>query len=51
MKNDVETKRPTKLTLLQMLYQEESAGYYEKLVGGYLKNLTQVKQFKSRAMT
>jgi transposase len=49
----VRARRPTNLTQLHQLYQEEWAKihptYCGKLVGGYPKRLTQVKQFKGNA--
>uniref|UniRef100_A0AAZ3PF04 Tc1-like transposase DDE domain-containing protein n=1 Tax=Oncorhynchus tshawytscha TaxID=74940 RepID=A0AAZ3PF04_ONCTS len=53
LKNRVRTRRPTNLTQLHQLCQEEWAKihptYYGKLVEGYPKHLTQVKQFKGNA--
>ena len=50
LKKLVRARRPTNLTQLQQLCQEEWAkihpSYCGKLVGGYPKHLTQVKQFK-----
>ena len=45
LKKRVRARRPTNLTQLHMLCQEEQA----KLVEGYPKRLTQVKQFKGNA--
>ena len=49
----VRARRPTNLTQLHLLCQEEWARihptYCRKLVEGYLKHLTQVKQFKGNA--
>ena len=53
LKKRVRARRPTNLTLLHQLCQEEWAKihptYCGKLVEGYLKRLTQVKQFKDNA--
>uniref|UniRef100_A0AAZ3NUA6 Tc1-like transposase DDE domain-containing protein n=1 Tax=Oncorhynchus tshawytscha TaxID=74940 RepID=A0AAZ3NUA6_ONCTS len=53
LKKCVRTRRPTNLTQLQQLCQEEWAKihptYCGKLVEGYPKHLTQVKQFKGNA--
>uniref|UniRef100_A0A674C212 Tc1-like transposase DDE domain-containing protein n=1 Tax=Salmo trutta TaxID=8032 RepID=A0A674C212_SALTR len=53
LKKRVRARRPTNLTQLHQLCQEEWAKihptYYGKLVEGYPKRLTQVKQFKSNA--
>ena len=53
LKKRVGTRRPTNLTQLQQLSQEEWAKPYPtdcgKLVEGYLKHLTQVKPFKGNA--
>ena len=53
LKKRVRARRPTKLTQLHQLCQEEWAtihpNYCGKLVEGYLKRLTQVKQFKGNA--
>ena len=50
LKKCVRVRRPTNLTLLHHLCQEEwdkiYPTYCEKIVEGYLKCLTQVKQFK-----
>ena len=52
-KKCVQARRPTNLTQLHQLYQEEwtkiHPTYCRKLVEGYLKCLTQVKQFKVSA--
>ena len=51
LKKHVRARRPTNLTQLHQLCQEKWAKihptYCGKLVEGYLKRLTQVKQFKS----
>ena len=53
MKKHVRAKRPTNLTQLHQLCQEEWAKihptYCGKLVEGYPKRLPQVKQFKGNA--
>ena len=53
LKTRVRARRPTNLTHLQQLCQEEWAKihptYCGKLVDGYPKHLTQVKQFKGNA--
>ena len=53
LKKLVRARRPTNLTQLHQLCQEEWAKihpiYCGKLVEGYLKRLTQVKQFKGNA--
>ncbi|CDR18367.1 unnamed protein product [Oncorhynchus mykiss] len=53
LKKHVRARRPTNLTRLHQLCQEELAKihppYCGKLVEGYPKRLTQVKQFKSNA--
>ena len=53
LKKHVRARRPTNLTLLHQLCQEEwdkiHPTYCGKLVEGYLKRLTQVKQFKGNA--
>lgn len=53
LKNHVRARRPTNLTQLHQLCQEEWAKihptYCGKLVEGYPKRLTQVKQFKGNA--
>ena len=53
LKKCVRARRPTTLTQLHQLCQEECAKipptYYGKLVEGYPKHLTQVKQFKGNA--
>uniref|UniRef100_A0AAZ3NLU9 Tc1-like transposase DDE domain-containing protein n=1 Tax=Oncorhynchus tshawytscha TaxID=74940 RepID=A0AAZ3NLU9_ONCTS len=53
LKKCLRARRPTNLTQLHQLCQEEWATihptYCGKLVGGYLKRLTQVKQFKGNA--
>ncbi|KAK6325046.1 hypothetical protein J4Q44_G00043880 [Coregonus suidteri] len=53
LKKRVRARRPTNLTQLHQLCQEEWAKihptYCGKLVEGYLKRLTQVKQFKGNA--
>jgi transposase len=53
LKNHMRARRPTNLTPLHQLCQEEWAKihptYYGKLVEGYLNHLTQVKQFKGNA--
>ena len=53
LKKCVRARRPTNLTQLHQLCQEEWAKihptYCGKLVEGYLKRLTQVKQFKGNA--
>ena len=53
LKNRVRARRPTNLTQLHQLCQEEWAKihptYCGKLVEGYPKCLTQVKQFKGNA--
>ena len=53
MKKRVRAGRPTNLTQLLQLCQEELAKiqpiYCGKLVEGYSKRLTQVKQFKGKA--
>ena len=53
LKKRVRARRPTNQTQLHLLYQEEWAKihptYCGKLVEGYLKRLTQVKQFKGNA--
>jgi hypothetical protein len=53
LKKRVWARRPTNLTQLHQLCQEEGAKihptYCGKLVEGYLKHLTQVKQFKGNA--
>ena len=53
LKKRVRARRPTNLTQLHQLYQEEWAtihpSYFGKLVEGYPKHLTQVKQFKGNA--
>ena len=50
LKRCVRARRPTNLTQLHQLCQEEWAKipptYCGKLVDGYLKRLTQIKQFK-----
>ena len=49
-KKRVRARRPTNLTQLHQLCQEEWAKTYcGKLVEGYPKRLTQVKQFKGNA--
>jgi transposase len=54
VKKHVRARRPTNLTQLHQLCQEEWANihtiYCGKLVEGYPKRLTQVKQFKSNAI-
>jgi transposase len=54
LKKRVRARRPTSLTQLQQLCQEELAKihptYCGKLVEGYLKRLIQVKQFKGNAI-
>ena len=53
LKKRVRAKRPTNLTQIHQLCQEEWAKIHPthcgKLVEGYLKHLTQVKQFKGNA--
>ena len=53
LKKCVQARRPTNLTQLHQLCQEEWAKvhptYCRKLMEGYLKRLTQVKQFKGNA--
>ena len=53
LKKRVRARRPTNLTQLHQLCQEEWAKihptYFGKLVEGYPKGLTQVKQFKGNA--
>ena len=53
LKKRVQARRPTNLTTLHQLCQEEWAKihptYCGKLVEGYQKHLTQVKQFKDNA--
>ena len=53
LKNCVRARRPTNLTRLHQLCQEEwdkiPPTYYGKLAEGYPKHLTQVKQFKGNA--
>ena len=53
LKERVRARRPTNLTRLHQLCQEEWAtihpAYCGKLVEGYPKRLTQVKQFKGNA--
>ena len=53
LKKHVRARRTTNLTPLRRLCQEEWAKihptYCGKLVEGYQKNLTQVKQFKGKA--
>ena len=53
LKTHVRARRPTNLTQLHQLCQEEWAKihptYCGKLVEGYTKRLTQVKQFKGNA--
>uniref|UniRef100_A0A8C8HEJ5 Tc1-like transposase DDE domain-containing protein n=1 Tax=Oncorhynchus tshawytscha TaxID=74940 RepID=A0A8C8HEJ5_ONCTS len=53
LKKRVRARRPTNLTQLHQLCQEEWTNihptYCGKLVGGYLKRLPQVKQFKGNA--
>ena len=53
LKKRVRARRPTNLTQLHQLCQEEGAKihptYCGKLVEGYPKRLTQVKQFKGNA--
>ena len=53
LKNCVRARRPKNLTQLHQLCQEEWAKihptYCGKLVEGYTKRLTQVKQFKGNA--
>ena len=53
MKKCVRARRPTNLTQLHQIWQEELAKihptYCGKLMEGYLKRLTQVKQFKGNA--
>ena len=53
LKKRVRARRPTNLTQLHQLCQEEWAKFHptycEKLVEGYPKRLTQVKQFKGNA--
>ena len=53
LKKRVRSRRPTNLILLHQLCQEEMAKihpiYCGKPVEGYLKRLTQVKQFKGNA--
>uniref|UniRef100_A0AAZ3RT72 Tc1-like transposase DDE domain-containing protein n=1 Tax=Oncorhynchus tshawytscha TaxID=74940 RepID=A0AAZ3RT72_ONCTS len=53
LKKCVRARRPSNLTQLHQLCQEEWAKihpiYCGKLVEGYLKGLTQVKQFKENA--
>ena len=53
LKKHVRARRPTKLTQLHQLCQEEWAKihptYCGKLVEGYPKRLTQAKQFKGNA--
>ena len=53
LKKCVRTMRPTNLSQLHQLCQEEWAKihptYCEKLVEGYPKRLTQIKQFKGNA--
>ena len=53
LKKHVRSRRPTNLTQLLQLCQEEWAKIHPthcvKLVEGYLKRLTQVKQFKGNA--
>ena len=53
LKKHVQARTPTNLTQLHQLCQEEWAKihptYYGKLVEGYTKRLTQVKQFKDNA--
>ena len=53
LKKRLQARRPTNLTQLNQLWQEEWAEihpiYCGKLVGGYPKCLTQVKQFKGNA--
>jgi hypothetical protein len=53
LKKHVRTRRPTNLTQLHQLCHEEWAKihpiYCGKLVEGYPKRLTQVKQFKGNA--
>jgi hypothetical protein len=55
LKKCVRARRPTNLTQLHQLCQEELAKihptYCGKLVEGYLKHLTKVKQFKGNATT
>ena len=54
VKKCVRARRPTNLTQFHQFSQEEwdkiLATYCEKLVEGYLKYLTQVKQFKGNAI-
>jgi hypothetical protein len=51
LKKSVRARRPTNLTQLHLLCQEEWSKilptYFGKLVEGYLKRFTQVKQFKA----
>ena len=53
LKKRVQARRPTNLTQLHQLCQEEWSkihlSFCGKLVEGYLKRLTQVKQFKGNA--
>ena len=53
LKKHVRARRPTNLTQLYLLCQEESAKIHRtfcgKLVEGYPKRFTQVKQFKGNA--
>ena len=53
LKKRVRARRPTNLTQLHQLCQEEwdkiHPNYCRKLVEGYPKRLTQVKQFKGNA--
>ena len=53
LKKHVRARRPTNLTQLHQLCQEEWAKihptYYGKLMEGYPKRLTQVKQFEGNA--
>ena len=54
LKKYVRAKRPTNLTQLHQLCQEEWANIHPtscgKLVEGYPKHLTQVKQFQGKAI-
>jgi hypothetical protein len=45
----VRARRPTNLTRLHQLCQEEWATFTQLIVGSYPKHLTQVKQFKGNA--
>ena len=53
LKKSLQARKPENLTQLHQLCQEEWAKihpiYCEKLVEGYLRRLTQVKQFKGNA--